>query len=150
MLISKADAEIDGEKIIEFVVKNEYLLPQPISSVTDVEEYVRKLMKYGAVFFAKNSENKIVGITACYANDTINKMAHWQLLIISKEFSGKGYGRALCRTVQEYSKTNGMTNIQLVCDKCNTIAYALYIDEGFHKSSTAHPNPLKLYLEKSL
>lgn len=69
----------------DFIKKYEHLLPQPISTVTDVTAYARKLVNLGECWCLKK-EDETIGFIGGYINNLETKKAFLQLLIVSDKY----------------------------------------------------------------
>ena len=69
----------------DFIKKYEHLLPQPISTVTDVADYARKLINIGECWCLKK-EDEMAGFIGGYINNFETKKAFLQLLIVSDKY----------------------------------------------------------------
>ena len=135
--------------VLEFVLKNDHLFPDPFSIHVDVSVYLRKLIGNAQVLVAKD-DGIFCGLACAYMNDNVSKTAHLQLLLVDGEHQGKGVGRQLCREVLRFAKMYGMERLLLVVDKSNTVAENLYKSLGFLDCAERHGNPDKKNLERLL
>lgn len=139
----------DLEDVINFVKNNEYLLPQPISSVTSISDYMNKLINLGFIKVLR-VEGEICGIAAGYANDKRLHYAHLQLILLSSYNTNKGYGSKLMHSFIMECINLGMNTLILTCDKCNVKALNFYKNFGLLESKIKHINQDKIYLQKAI
>lgn len=101
-----------------------------LSSYVKIKEYSRKIFD-NAIRFEAWSDNKIVGLLACYFNDPQKKCGHITNVSTLKDFAGKGVGGRLLKECINYAENNGFVSIglEVFCD--NMAAISLYKKNGF-------------------
>ena len=72
-----------------------------------------------------------IGFCAFYANNTISKVAYISIIVISKSFQSKGFGRRFIVEISQVAKEKGMHTIQLEVDKSNHQAINFYYSLNF-------------------
>lgn len=137
--------EETAKQIADFIRLNEYLLPDPYSDHVDVEQYAKKLNSLGECWaIIKNDE--IVAFCGGYINDLSTKKAFLQLLLVSEQWHGSGFGKTLIKTFCDYAEKLGFSKVQLTVAKRNKKALQLYKKIGFVNSIEEHPDNLKQYM----
>ena len=126
----------EKEKItraINFVNSIESDFPIPLSKQVNIEEYLKKLNKYGIIILGLDIERagKVVGIFAGYANDGQTKIAYGSLLGVSNEYRHQGIASNLVKKFMEEAKNAGMIKINLEAYKNNNVAINMYKKLGF-------------------
>lgn len=112
-------------------VNNEF--PIPLNNKTDLKETVNKLYLLGDVFCLKNKEN-IIGLVAGDSNNKENKIGYLSVLVLFKEYRGKGLASVLVKTFLNNAKTNGMKKVFLYTHSTNIKAVSLYKRLGFYEA----------------
>lgn len=145
MISELINSESDLARLSAFVLKNEHLLPDPLSRHVNLEAYCSKLLTLGRVFVAIEDQ-VICGALMGYINDSIGRVAHIQVLIVNDHSQGRGLGKQLIMRFIEESKTARMKEVELTCDASNEKACSFYRRIGFRPSSVIHPNEEKRFL----
>lgn len=126
----------EKEKItraINFVNSIEADFPIPLSKQVNIEEYLKKLNKYGIIILGLDIERaeKVVGIFAGYVNDVKTKIAYVSLVGVSNEYRHQGIASNLVKKFIEEAKNTGMLKINLEAYKNNNAAINMYKKLGF-------------------
>lgn len=137
--------------IRDFLIKNEHLLPDPLSIHVNLDDYATKLCTLG-INIACIKNDSVLGIACGYINDYKNKNAFLQVLIISEEIQGLGFGSKLVRefiaTAKTFYRKNG--KVYLTVDKSNKKAIVIYKHIGFKESKIIHKKDNKQIMEYEL
>ena len=64
-------------------------------------------------------KGKIIGLSAIYANDSINHIGYISLIGIKKEYQNRGLGKELLQETLSFMKEKGMKECRLEVDKEN-------------------------------
>ncbi|MAP80966.1 MAG: hypothetical protein CL526_07735 [Aequorivita sp.] len=96
----------------------------------DVEEYVDKLLKYATIvpYF---SQGVLMGFISYYNNDEFKKNAFLTMILVSKDYQGKGIGKLLLEFSIRDIQNSGFENYSLEVLKNNAKAIAFYKSYGF-------------------
>ena len=89
-------------------------------------------VKKGILTFILEDNKKLVGYV--WGNIfTANRKKHCMYLAIAilQEYTGKGYGRKLMKTLEKQAINNGITRLELEVSKKNKFAISLYEKLGF-------------------
>ena len=131
----KNDAAVLSEGIMEF---NKSTVPELESNESEVRFFV----------FARNGKNKITGgiRATCYWNTL-----HIELLWLSPECRGKGIGKILLGSAEEFAKTNNCEKVFV--ETTSWQAKPFYIKNGYDLIATLADRPkgyASYYLTKNL
>lgn len=84
-----------------------------------------KLYKYAQVI-AIEYKNDIVGFSAFYANDSIDKIAFLSLIAVLDKYQGKQIGTFLLKKTETFSREKNMKYLKLEVKKNNIKAISFY------------------------
>lgn len=101
-----------------------------VSSETKIEELAKKFSENAEFFIASQDEN-ILGFISFYCNDFCSKTAYISMIIIDKNYQGKGLGKVLLKTAVDYCKTQEMKCVKLEVACSNKNAIEFYEKFGF-------------------
>ena len=104
----------------------------PISNLTDIEEYCKKLIAK-AIILIISIDNKDLGLIAFYANDQISKTVYISSIGLAKEIQNQGLGKKLLEKAIIKAKKNKMRKIQLEVNINNNDGLNFYINNNFKK-----------------
>ena len=152
--MSKEEYTISSIKTYEELMKyliyyNNYFEPTLVDMVDSLQEYCRKIHNKANVVEIKNKENKQLGMIAFYANDKINKIGYITLVVVDKEYYGRGIGTRLMQYCEEYCAKCGMKKILLEVNKNNMKAINLYKKMGFEEIDQ-YKKINSIYMEKDI
>lgn len=106
----------------------------PLSSLTDVERYSKKLIANAAVFVG-TKEGKDTCVIAIYANDRGASTAYISTLSVLGGHRGEGLGDALLTCAEDYAKGRGMSKVMLETSSSAKSAQGLYRKHGYEQIS---------------
>ncbi|MBE5948037.1 MAG: GNAT family N-acetyltransferase [Lachnospiraceae bacterium] len=98
----------------------------------DYQNLFSKINKF-AEFIVAYYRGELVGFSAMYANDKIDKTAYITLIAVRTEFQGIHIGEALIKKCEEIALKKEMVAIKLEVNKSNTRAISFYRKNGFDK-----------------
>lgn len=110
-------------------VLEKYLNPSITEQNISIKEYCHKLIDQGVVIGCTNP-NKCA-IIAGYCNDLENRVAYISSLIVSPNLRGRGVGKALIKSFEEYALGCGMIKIRLEVFNQNKNVVDFYIKQGY-------------------
>jgi len=93
---------------------------------------IQEQLEKGVLTFVLEDNKKLVGYV--FGNIfTANRKKHCMNLAIAilQEYTGKGYGRKLMKTLEKQAINNGITRLELEVAKKNKFAISLYEKLGF-------------------
>ncbi len=97
-----------------------------------IEEYVNKIYTYSTIipyFICGN----LKGFISYYNNDKSKESAYLTMIVISKDYQGKGIGQLLLEASINDLKKSGFIRYSLEFLKTNEKAIRLYSNYGFQK-----------------
>ncbi|MGY5846889.1 GNAT family N-acetyltransferase [Salegentibacter sp. HM20] len=100
------------------------------STVNNFSEYIRKLLSFGNIIIACDSQN-IKGLIMFYNNDSKNQEAYISVIAVTPEFQGQGISSELIRFSIRESKNNKMKSLYVKTWPENKAAIKLYEKNGF-------------------
>lgn len=101
-----------------------------LSTQVKLDQYSQKLVE-NATMFEAFSNNKLVGLIACYLNDYKNKIGFITNVSVMSSFNGKGIAKQLLGMLMQYAAENNFNTISLEVNKLNFPALSLYKKAGF-------------------
>ena len=129
----------DAENLLNLMNKVEaettFLLYEKGERKTTIEKQQKNIqegIKKGILTFVLEDNKKLVGFV--WGNIfTANRKKHCMYLAIAilQEYTGKGYGRKLMKTLEKQAINNGITRLELEVSKKNKFAISLYEKLGF-------------------
>ena len=119
------------------------LFPRLAGKETSLEEYSRKIDKYGNVYVCRFHEEDC-GLIVFYCNDHTNGEAFISLIGVDREHQGKGLGQLLLECCVEKSIQCGMKYLKLEVSKDNVKAQSFYYKNGFEKDEETDSDSLIL------
>lgn len=126
--------EVTGEEeVTEAVVALEYnLVPTLSDRSIDINNYARKIFKYGQSWVVLNKEDKSVGILAAYMNDQESKTAYLTMLALDSSYRGLGLAEKLLILAEKKAEKLGMKSFKLEVHKNNHSAIGFYKKCGYN------------------
>ncbi|MBU0482405.1 MAG: GNAT family N-acetyltransferase [Proteobacteria bacterium] len=106
----------------------------PLSSQIILSDYVEKLCQCATCLFILE-QNKIVGLSAIYCNDLINKRAFLTLFVIAKHLRRKGFATKLFNESLNVARSKKMSHFFWEVNSKNKKAMLFY--EGAAKEATS-------------
>lgn len=97
-----------------------------------VEQYVEKIFSHSTII-PYYVNGKLKGLISYYNNDETKERSYLTLLLISKDYQGKGIGRFLLEMSISDLKNNGFNYYSLEVLKNNDRAIRLYTEYSFQK-----------------
>ena len=111
-------------------VKDEF--PIPLDYKTDLKLTAHKLYHQGDLIYAIDKEdNSIMGLIGGYNNN--NNKGYISIVVLKKEYRGKGIAKKLISKFLDKSKSNGMDKVWLFTHSTNTVAIKMYESLGFKR-----------------
>ena len=103
-------------------------------------------------FVALNEEGQVIGGAGVAEFDGMENCAELQKLYLDDSAKGKGYGKALAQTAEDWARSVGYGNLYLETHTNLKAALALYEKMGFHKiekpAAAMHGTMNCFYLKK--
>lgn len=99
----------------------------------DLYEHALKLRKYATTIEAWSGD-QLLGMCACYMNDTINKTAYVSHIEVHSKYLGGGLGSRILKSTENLALEKGMEVIKLDVAKNNVRAIDFYIKSGYVKT----------------
>lgn len=128
-------------EIIEFVKNIDREFPVKLSSLVNIDEYIKKLINFGSNFIVRD-DNKIIGICSGYMNDNKNYNAYISLLGVDSKYRNMGIATELVNLFIKKSIENKMKRVYLETDKENFSAIKFYEKNYFTKLEEVKPNTI--------
>lgn len=101
-----------------------------LSTQVKLDQYSKKILK-NATRFEAFSNNKLVGLIACYLNDYKSEIGFITNISVMSSFNGKGIAKQLLVMLLQYAAENNFNTISLEVNKSNLPALTLYKRTGF-------------------
>ncbi len=140
----------DESSICAYLHEIDSIFPVPMSSRMNIEEYTKKLLKYGVVIAAED-DGKIVGICMGYANDEAYGRAYLGTLGVSERYRSLGVGSELIDAMLVFARNRKMKYIGLHAHRDNLGAIRFYQRKGFVLSEDSHkPYEEAVYFTQTL
>ncbi|MFN1219607.1 GNAT family N-acetyltransferase [Chryseobacterium kwangjuense] len=113
--------------------KSRFLLDKSFGEVKFKELYDMWIInslnkKFAAKTFFIEEENQAIGFVTVQQYDTLGKIG---LIATHPDFQGRGYGKKLLHTAEEFCIKNGMTDLEIPTQKENIQACAFYSKQGY-------------------
>ncbi len=102
------------------------------TTIKQQRKNIQEGIKKGVLTFVLEDNKKLVGYV--WGNIfTANRKKHCMYLAVAilQEYTGKGYGRKLMKTLEKQAINNGITRLELEVSKKNKFAISLYEKLGF-------------------
>lgn len=135
----------EKQKLLKYLEIFEICFPH-LKEKVNVCEYAEKLAQ-NAENYIMFSQNKPIGITCFYANDSINFCGYITLIGIMPDTQKGGFGKQLMDFTLLKMQDNGMKKVKLEVDSDNKNAQGFYYHLGFE---TDKENEKSLYLIKEI
>ncbi len=101
-----------------------------INIIIPIEQYVEKIISHSTIIpYYVNGNLK--GVISYYNNDEAKEHSFLTLILISKDFQGKGLGKLLLQMSINDLKNKGFAYYSLEVLKSNEKAIRLYANNGF-------------------
>lgn len=113
-------------------VEKELLLDPRLLSGRNVEDYISKI-KDNAEIVSITIKGVVIGCAVYYCNNLESKIAYISMLIVNKEYQGKGIGGWLLDSVIMKVQALGFNICRLEVRNDNNEAIHLYSKKGFIK-----------------
>ena len=130
--------KLDDTKIISTVknfAKNYYIVD------FDINALAKKYYKFAELICAC-CDDDIIGYVSYYANDNITKTAYISMVVVKKQYRGKGIAKSMIQKVIDDCKNRNFKSIRLEVHKTNYAAIQLYTKLGFRIEQYADGNSL--------
>ena len=124
--------QLDFKTIYNFLKKCDNLFIPKLSSIVNLKEYSEKLSKK-SIQFCHYVNGNLVGMLAMYANDFTEKTAFITIMVLIKEYQGRGLAKQLLIDAIKYAKNLGFKKVRLEVYNKNIKAINLYKKLGFRK-----------------
>ena len=122
--------------LIEFLRKIDQEVIPPISSRTQIEEYIQKILTNGIMLIAMHGDS-LLGLCGFYCNDYKSKVAFLTTIGVSPSCRNKGVASLLIKEAIANAREHGMQTMRLETSPYNIKAQSLYKKHGF--SEYKHP-----------
>lgn len=110
-------------------------IPDLETYVEDVNVYVDKLGKHAERFEAW-SDRQLVGLLACYVNNTTTREAFITMVCVLPDYSGRGIASELLKNTLQYCASQNFDSVMLEVVNNNPAALKIYERKGFVKVGT--------------
>ena len=147
----KIDFKIEQKKmskelLISYFTKNSLIFIPPLNLRVDINKYSEKLSNHSEQFCV-NLGGEIIGLLACYFNDTEKVTAYISSISIIKAYQELGIGSKLLKIAIEYAEKLNFKKIRLQVNSNNFSAITLYLNNGFLRLKD---NPSSNFLDMEL
>jgi ribosomal protein S18 acetylase RimI-like enzyme len=123
---------ISSNEIYLFFIETDNDFYPQLSYRLNIKEYAKKLyMNANLIVSRDSSNNKIVGLTAFYANNYQNMNAFLSNINVKKSYSGKGIAKQMMDIMHKDLIKKGFKSITLEVYKNNSRAINIYKKQGF-------------------
>lgn len=119
-----------AEPMASFMASVDQFFDPPIGSRVDLNDYVRRLVTRAEVFRALDEE-ELVGLAACYANDTGNFNADLSYIAVLPRLWGRGVGEQLIQHCLERARQLGMRTVTTKTPAGRNGLVEFYTRQGF-------------------
>ena len=117
-------------EVVEHLTACDSSFVPALSAQVKLYQYSQKLVE-NATRFEAFSNNKLVGLIACYLNDYKNQIGFISNVSVIGSFNGKGIAKQLLGMLMQYAAENNFNTISLEVNKLNLPALSLYKKVGF-------------------
>lgn len=107
------------------------LFDQNVNEESKLNALADKFARFAEVAVAQENDT-CLGYVAYYCNNQETKTAYISIIVIKKEYQGKGVGSLLYNSVISVLKQKGFTTLKLEVAKQNTTALSFYSKKGFN------------------
>ena len=128
MLLSKLDVK-EVTELELFLHKVDEDFQPTLSSRVDIKNYAQKLI-CNAIIFKAYKTSQIIGLVACYANDSSKTNAYIPFIAVDRDFRGYGIGETLLSKLLDELKNYNFKKLSLTVRK-NSDAFYFYKKVGF-------------------
>lgn len=115
----------------KFIIQNRDLFPDSLKRITNVSEYVKKILGRGVAYISFSDNNEPRALIGGYMNDTDTATAYVSILVTKEEYSGKGIASELISRFEKDAQESGMTRVQLNVIIGNKKAEKFYVKNGY-------------------
>ncbi len=120
----------DQFQVIEHLTACDSDFLQVLAIQVKLEQYSHKIVEH-ATRFEAFSNNKLVGLIACYLNDYKKQSGFITNVSVVISFNGRGIAKQLLSMLMNYAAENNFSTISLEVNKLNLRALSLYEGAGF-------------------
>jgi ribosomal protein S18 acetylase RimI-like enzyme len=117
-------------QIIEHLTVCDSEFVPALSTQVKLDQYSQKIFE-NAIRFEAFSNNKLIGLIACYLNNYKSQTGFITNVSVISSFNGKGIAKQLLAMLKEYAAENNFNSISLEVNKLNLPALTLYKRAGF-------------------
>ena len=135
-------------ELISILRKLDTYFSPSMSSRVDLNEFARKLDKFGNLEFACTENDGVIGIIAYYCNDHATGSAYGTYLGVLKEYQGKGIASELMKRCLETCRKSGMKEMILTTEASNMVAKNFHEKFGFDTEKSTTVSGIDKYVMK--
>ena len=148
-ILELENTNLSDAQFVDFLYIIGDLLPRPLRSRMDVDEYAKKLKMNAEIFVAFDNDGDLAGLMCLYANNMSSKEAYLPFIGIIPSFQGKGLGRTMMQRAIAIARQKHMQSINLEVGPDNLKAQNLYEKLGFmFTNKTGNSWHMKLEIPK--
>lgn len=117
-------------QVVEHLTSCDSSFVPVLSNKVILDQYGQKLVE-NATRFEAFSNDKLVGLIACYLNDYKNQIGFITNVSVMESFNGRGIAKQLLAMLMKYAAEYNFNTISLKVNKLNLPALSLYKKTGF-------------------
>ncbi len=117
-------------QIIEHLAVCDSSFVPALSTQVELAKYSHKIIE-NAIRFEAFSNNRLVGVIACYLNDYKSQIGFITNVSVMSSFNGKGIAKQLLKILMQYAADKNFKTICLEVNKLNLPALSFYRRVGF-------------------
>ena len=124
----------NSDDIYDALMFFDVCFPHLKEKISDMQQFACKLSEFAEVYVSLEND-KHIGISCFYCNDTANKIGYITLIGVLPEYQGVGLGKSLLDFTVSVMKKKNMQKVKLEVDNDNSTAKKFYYRQGFIEDS---------------